>query len=136
MTSTCCLGGAPAQTYPGYPQPGYAAQPYPGQQPYGAPPPQYGPPQGYAPPPGSVQPYGVPMQGYSNVPPQVMQPNQPGQPGQGQVVFAPRPEAIQGIPPGLEYLTQIDQLLVHQQVELFEGKSIILLSIFCAFYHL
>ena len=32
-------------------------------------------------------------------------------------------ETIPGCPPGLEYLTQIDQLLVHQQVELFEGKD-------------
>jgi hypothetical protein len=30
------------------------------------------------------------------------------------------PQAIQGCPPGLEYLTQVDQLLVHQQVELLE----------------
>ena len=32
------------------------------------------------------------------------------------------PQAIQGCPPGLEYLTQVEQLLVHQQVELLEGK--------------
>lgn len=31
-------------------------------------------------------------------------------------------ETIPGCPPGLEYLTQIDQLLVNQQVELFEGE--------------
>jgi hypothetical protein len=31
------------------------------------------------------------------------------------------PPPIPGIPPGLEYLTRIDQLLVHQQVEMFEG---------------
>lgn len=30
-------------------------------------------------------------------------------------------ETIPGCPPGLEYLTKIDQLLVHQQVELFES---------------
>ena len=30
-------------------------------------------------------------------------------------------ETIPGCPPGLEYLTQIDQLLVHQQVELLES---------------
>ena len=27
-----------------------------------------------------------------------------------------------GCPPGLEYLTQVDQVLVHQAVELLEGK--------------
>jgi hypothetical protein len=31
------------------------------------------------------------------------------------------PPPIPGIPPGLEYLMQLDQLLVHQQVEMFEG---------------
>jgi len=33
----------------------------------------------------------------------------------------PAPEPISGIPPGLEYLAQIDQVLVHEQVDLFEG---------------
>jgi len=32
----------------------------------------------------------------------------------------PAPEAISGVPPGLEYLAQIDQLLVHQQIQIFE----------------
>ena len=32
-------------------------------------------------------------------------------------------ETIPGCPPGLEYLTKIDQLLIHQQVELFEGTA-------------
>ena len=36
--------------------------------------------------------------------------------------YMPAPEVIAGIPPGLEYLAQIDQLLVHQQVEVFECK--------------
>lgn len=40
---------------------------------------------------------------------------------QPQVQWMPPPqETIPGCPPGLEYLTQIDQLLVHQQVELLE----------------
>lgn len=35
--------------------------------------------------------------------------------------WMPAPEeTIPGCPPGLEYLTKIDQLLIHQQVELFE----------------
>jgi len=33
----------------------------------------------------------------------------------------PVPNAIPGCPPGLEYLTLLDQLLVHQKVELFEA---------------
>ena len=34
-----------------------------------------------------------------------------------------KPQAPYGCPPGLEYLSQINQLLVHQQVELLEGKD-------------
>ena len=33
-------------------------------------------------------------------------------------------------PPGLTYLTHIDQILVHQQIEVFESKTIINMSIF------
>ena len=48
---------------------------------------------------------------------------QPAQPGaQGQVQWMQRPQTVQNCPPGLEYLTQVDQLLVHQQVELLEGN--------------
>jgi len=35
--------------------------------------------------------------------------------------WMPQPSSIPNCPPGLEYLTQLDQLLVHQQVELFEA---------------
>jgi len=42
--------------------------------------------------------------------------------GYQQTQWMPLPETLPGCPPGLEYLTQLDQLLVHQQVELFEGK--------------
>uniref|UniRef100_F7A786 Phospholipid scramblase n=2 Tax=Ciona intestinalis TaxID=7719 RepID=F7A786_CIOIN len=42
-------------------------------------------------------------------------------PGQPQpAVWMQAPQSIPGCPPGLEYLTQLDQLLVHQKVELFE----------------
>ena len=34
----------------------------------------------------------------------------------------PIPVAQSDCPPGLEYLTKIDQLLIKQQVELLEGK--------------
>ncbi|XP_052227793.1 phospholipid scramblase 2-like [Dreissena polymorpha] len=106
----------------GAPQPGYGQQP-PG---HGAPPPGYGqppqgygqPPQGYGQPPQGYgqPPYGAPVQGYA-------QPGygQPGIPMQGQPqAWMARPPGIPGVPPGLEYLAQIDQLLVKQQVELLE----------------
>ncbi|KAL4221487.1 hypothetical protein ACF0H5_019744 [Mactra antiquata] len=101
--------GAPQQ--PGYGQPPYG-QPQPG---YGQPPPGYGQPQpgyGQPPPPAGYQgqPYGqpgMPMQGA------------PGQPPVQQ--WMARPQGVPGCPPGLEYLCQIDQLLVKQQVELLEA---------------
>lgn len=34
----------------------------------------------------------------------------------------PKPDTFVGCPPGLEYLTQLEQVLVHQQVEFMEGK--------------
>ena len=37
----------------------------------------------------------------------------------------PAPESQPGVPPGLEYLTQIDQLLVNQQIELLESMSVL-----------
>ncbi|XP_060577255.1 phospholipid scramblase 2-like isoform X2 [Ruditapes philippinarum] len=103
----------PAYGQPAYGQPpqGYAGQPQFGQAPYGAPPGQapYGVPPGQAPygaPPGQA-PYGAP--------PGMIH----GQPAVGQ--WMARPEGIPGCPPGLEYLCQVDQLLVKQQMELLEA---------------
>ena len=36
--------------------------------------------------------------------------------------YMPAPATMAGVPPGLEYLSQIDQLLVNQQIELLESK--------------
>jgi len=108
------------QPYVVQPQPGGQQPGYPPAQPgYGAPPPgAYPPPQaGYPPPqPGYGPP--PPQPGYG--PPPVMQ--QPGYgaiPGEQWMQVTTAPPS--GCPPGLEYLTQIDQLLVKQQVELLEA---------------
>lgn len=46
-------------------------------------------------------------------------PNPPATPGV--VVWMPRPNPIPNCPPGLEYLTMVDRLLVQQIPSLLEG---------------
>jgi len=46
----------------------------------------------------------------------------PMQPMQPVVQWMAPPAAVSGVAPGLEYLTQVDQLLVHQQIEIMESK--------------
>ena len=41
----------------------------------------------------------------------------------GGQIWMVRPAAMPGVPPGLEYLAGLDQLLMHQQVELFEAVT-------------
>lgn len=104
-------------------QQGYGGAP-PGQQQMmqgGMPPPPPGQPYVYTqgmPPPG--QPY---MQGMPPPGQPYMQGIPPPPPGLQNVQqqWVPKPEPITGVPPGLEYLTQVDQLLIKQQIELLEA---------------
>ena len=64
--------------------------------------------------PNTMQP--KPSQGQNNGPPIIPQ------------QWMPIPTKIPGCPPGLEYLTVLDQLLIHQDVELVEGQVKLTLS--------
>ncbi|XP_041821371.1 phospholipid scramblase 2-like [Chelmon rostratus] len=117
---------------PGYPgSPGQAPYPMPQHgghsvAPYPSAPGGYGDPS-QAPPPGFNM-------GYNPGQPPVMY--QPGPIGSGPApgpeygghpaAISPAPAGVPaaaaiGVPPGLEYLTQIDQILIHQKVELLEA---------------
>lgn len=94
--------GAP-QEAPIYDQPNHGRH-----VPYGEPPPEYGAPPyenhgRYGDPPPYGAPEGMPMPG-----------------ADAAVHWMARPPGFQECPPGLEYLCEVDQLLVKQQVELFE----------------
>lgn len=106
-------------SYP-YPQPqpiNTQPQPYMGYPPPNAPMYPPGPQPGY-PPPES----GYPMPGIGFQPPITQSYVQPmtAQPNPGEQ-WMNVPIGIPNCPPGLEYLTQVDQLLVHQKVELLEA---------------
>ncbi|XP_019789879.1 phospholipid scramblase 1 isoform X2 [Tursiops truncatus] len=103
--------------------------PPPGTQLPGGYPPEHPPaafpgPPGYTAYPGTQAGYPVPPAGYSGAGPVGFpvpyQPvtSQPGAPAG--VPWMPAPSPPLNCPPGLEYLTQIDQLLIHQQIELLE----------------
>ncbi|XP_053456346.1 phospholipid scramblase 1 isoform X2 [Nycticebus coucang] len=102
-------------THPGYPpqNPSAAFQGPPG--PVGFLEPGYpGPHAGYPVPPTNYSPAGPPGFPVQNQPVY----NQPV--GPAGVQWMPAPPPPLNCPPGLEYLTQINQLLVHQQVEILE----------------
>lgn len=42
----------------------------------------------------------------------------------GQMSWMPAPQAPMGCPQGLEYLSAVDQILIHQQVDLVEGSFV------------
>lgn len=114
------------QPVPQYPPPGSGGQPGPfpphaggGSYPPGPGMQQPGPGMqqpGQYPPPG---PYAPP--GFQGSPGQ--QPPIVTQPGAGQDGWMNMPTGVPNCPPGLEYLTTIDQLLVKQKVELLEALT-------------
>ncbi|XP_006816091.2 phospholipid scramblase 2-like [Saccoglossus kowalevskii] len=79
------------------------------------PPPPQGQAYGQPPPQGYTQP-GQQVSGQPGMPPPV-----PGAPPMGGPQWMQAPQAPANCPPGLEYLSMIDQLLIHQQVELLEA---------------
>ncbi|XP_051873650.1 phospholipid scramblase 1 [Pristis pectinata] len=101
-------GTYPPGTYP----PGACP---PGADPSGAYLPATYPPGAY--PPGACPPGACPPGAYYA--PQVP----PGVKGESDIQMMSMPIGNPNCPPGLEYLTQIDQLLVHQQVELLEALT-------------
>ncbi|KAJ1532389.1 hypothetical protein ONE63_000989 [Megalurothrips usitatus] len=107
----------PGLAQPGYAPPGGQVYPQPGGygQPMGFSGQQYPPPDGQAFPPPGGQAY-PPPGGYAYPPP-------------GGHAYPPPdgwmnlPQGVPMCPPGLEYLTLIDQLLVHQKVEILEALT-------------
>ncbi|KAM3590453.1 uncharacterized protein V6R79_010027 [Siganus canaliculatus] len=89
----------------------------------------YPPPQGGYGDPGQAPPPGFNMGYNPGQPPVMYQPGPvgsgpvPGPEYGGQVAAGNQAQAVVpvGVPPGLEYLTQIDQVLIHQKVELLEA---------------
>merc|ERR1712039_1128277 len=66
---------------------------------------------------------GQPVMMQPGQPVMMMQPGQPmiaPPPGQPVMMVMPTPAPIEGVPAGLEYLSQLDQLLVKQTMEVLE----------------